>query len=221
MNRSFKFKWTLACGLGEFFGLAIAAGIAGGHALLLGEPSSLLQKVGLLAAMVFAGLIEGSLIASFQWRVLRQRFPQISFRGWWRVTVTAAIVAWILGMMPSAFGANTGAASDPGLNLQIFAGLMLGFFLGALFGIFQWTILKNYADLAVKWITGNAIGWAIAMAVIFLIAGSVPAGAPFWQIALSGAIAGLLAGLIVGLFTGFFMPEAKESSTNTTPELTH
>ncbi|MCB0641121.1 MAG: hypothetical protein KDC44_05750, partial [Phaeodactylibacter sp.] len=211
MTQTFRLRWILACSFGEFIGMAIAAGLAAGHGLLFGEPASYLDKVGLLGTMILAGLLEGLVVALFQWRILRHRFKHLPARGWLRVTATAAVIAWLLGMMPSLLQAgDTAAGWDGGLSLQFFGGLMLGFFLGALFGIFQWTQLKQYADQSVQWITGNAIGWALGLAVIFIFAGSVPAGTATWLVALLGATAGLLAGLIVGTTTSFFMPPVKK-----------
>lgn len=213
-TRQFYRFWLFACTLGEFLGIALAAGIAAAHFYSFGEPATYLQKVGLLAVMVIAGLLEGSLIAVFQWRVLRLRFPKLHLRSWWTVTVTAAVTAWILGMLPSLVSASEEPTIyDPPLSLQIFTGLVLGVFLGALFGMFQWTALKRHADNSTKWIIGNALGWGLGLPVIFVAASLTPAGTPLLQIVLLGAIAGLLTGFIVGLFTAWYMPTpSKEAS---------
>lgn len=82
--------------------------------------------------------------------------------------------------------------------------LAMGLMLGAVFGFGQWLVLRRHANHSARWITANALGWALAMLLIFAAA-SVPgqhtAVGLLWGIYIT---AGLLAGLSVGIITGLF-----------------
>ena len=59
---------------------------------------------GVLAAFAIAvasGVIEASLVGWLQWRVLRAVFPPISLRAWWLGTLIGALIAYVLGYLPS------------------------------------------------------------------------------------------------------------------------
>ena len=202
-------QWALACSLGEFLGIAGAAAIAVGHRLLLGEPVTTEDKLLNLFLMCLAGGIEGTILATFQWRVLSQVFQQVGRRQWWAYTVAAAILGWLLGMMPSLFindggEAGAGMAELSGWAFFGMAGL-LGLFLGALFGYFQWLPLKPWSRRSIEWIPANALGWAAGMIFIFLGA-SLPDEQTHWAlIVVSGALGGILGGMAVGAVTGFFL----------------
>lgn len=199
-------RWVIACGAGEFLGIAAAAAIAIGHRYLLGEPVTAEDKLLNLFFMCLAGAIEGSILASFQWKILKEVFWQVSRKQWLIYTVAAAVLGWMLGMAPSLFfndsAANSNGMEDmPAIAFFSLAALM-GLFLGGLFGYFQWLPLKPHNRRSIIWIPANALGWAAGMCFIFLSA-SLPDASTHWAlIVLYGALGGITAGLTVGAVTG-------------------
>lgn len=201
--------WTVSCGAGELIGLAIAAGLAATMNQIVGEPQSLQQRLTVLSVMVVAGVLEGTAIGCFQWRVLRHVFRNLSASAWLIPTISVAAIGWLIGMLQPTFFADAESAA-PGVaratgsslaSMLLFAAAF-GVFAGAVFGFAQWLPLREHADRAWIWIPANAIGWAVAMAIIFVGATLPEANWLIWQIIPLGAIVGIVAGLAVGAITG-------------------
>jgi hypothetical protein len=67
--------WTFNCTLGEMLGIGLAATFVATIAGNFEEPMTLTTRLLILASMVVAGVIEGSILGFFQWRALRNLFP--------------------------------------------------------------------------------------------------------------------------------------------------
>ena len=201
-------NWTIVCGLGEFFGIGFAAGVAVLHFNLAGEPRTIALKLLVIAVMMLAGIVEGLITGHFQWSVLKKRFPGIRARNWLALTALGAVIAWMLGMIPSTFfapEASSAGVVDFSIGQIVLLSAGMGVVLGALFGVFQWIELKKHAVKAGWWIVANALGWTVGLAIIFTGA-SQPANEAGMAVAITiGAISGLLAGLAVGAVTGVFL----------------
>lgn len=202
-------KWILSCGMGEFLGMLVA----GSTMFLLSryqpETRSVDTQMITLVILLMAGAAEGALIGFFQWRVLRKMAPGIQANSWIGITILAALVAWGLGSAPGwvlnpSEAASEGVLFDPPLWLMVLGGAGSGIVLGALFGIFQNMVLKNFIANQWAWTLHNALGWALAMAWIFLAAGLTGADWPLWRVAIMAATGGGLAGLSLGWVTAFF-----------------
>ncbi len=210
-------QWTINCGIGELLGIACAGGIAFVANSFIGEPQSFGAKVLVLFAMMLAGLVEGSVLSYFQWRVLVRRFSRMPRREWWFYTALVAVVGWFLGMLPSLFFVPNQPATgsvEGGVNFEhplVFAGLSIGMglVLGALFGWFQWFSLRKYAERAHHWITANALGWGAGLGWIYLFASLPEAESPLWFNIAMGIFGGILAGFSVGAITGWFLDRFK------------
>lgn len=203
-------KWTLACAAGELFGIGIAAAIAVAVNQWMGEPETTGQKFQTLFFMLFAGAIEGFVLGSFQWRVLREKFPAMPARQWVGYTVAVAMLGWLMGMIPPLFfmgqNAQTGVENpEPALIIVIVGAMALGLIFGAIFGMVQWLVFQRYAKESVQWVTGNSLGWGLAMIWIFLAATLPDETTPVWLIIAGGVLSGILAGLSVGAITGIYL----------------
>lgn len=206
---SFRWRWILNCAAGEFFGIALAAAIAVAGNQMVGEPSLWWQKLIVLILALLSGLLEGSILAWFQWRVMRKKIPSLPLRRWWRNTVLIALAGWFLGMLPSLLLAGTepeaaGASFDPAWWVILITAGSMGLLLGALFGWAQWLELKKHLARAASWVGLNALGWLFGMIFIFIAATWPDTTTPVPYIILSGMVGGLLAGLSVGIATSFF-----------------
>lgn len=165
-NSSSKYwlNWTVACRIGEFFGIGVAAGIAFLHFSLLGEPKTIAQNILVLMVMILAGIIEGAVTGYFQWSVLKKRFMNMKTRNWLGFTALGAATAWLLGMLPSVSSASAPSTTSStntefsSVQIALFA-ILSGIVLGALFGGFQWIEFKEYTSNAGRWILANSLGW--------------------------------------------------------------
>lgn len=204
----FVVRWSLACAAGELLGIAAAAGAAAMLATRMAEPATAGEKALTLALMVAAGVLEGTLVGTVQWRVLRRRFPTVPVRDWIGATAAVAAAGWSLGMLPSLLQPAPAAdAPAPELPLATVGVLALGFGLlaGAMFGAGQWMVLRRHARHAGRWIVANALGWGAGITWIYLAAAVVEPGTATTTVAATGALAGVAAGLTLGLVTGLFL----------------
>ncbi|MGC9347187.1 MAG: hypothetical protein ACP5JG_03520, partial [Anaerolineae bacterium] len=106
-------RWVAANALGELVGLG--ATFAVGYLLFttMGEAETWGGALGMGLLMTATGLIEGTVVGLAQWRVMRSALREISRRAWWLATVIGALVAWLLGSLPSmliGMQAEAGAA---------------------------------------------------------------------------------------------------------------
>jgi hypothetical protein len=164
--------------------------------------------------MALAVVTEGGVLAYFQYRLIRKAFPQVAWKQWLTYTIAAALVGWIVGILPSQF--LTGELEeavfqyDDPLAYYSMAALM-GLLMGALFGYFQWLPLKGLRINTLLWIPANALGWAVSMVFIF-IGASLPGEGTAWPMILLYAIFGsFLGGLSTGAITGWFLVKVAES----------
>jgi NAD(P)-dependent dehydrogenase (short-subunit alcohol dehydrogenase family) len=200
---SFYRRWIVACTAGELVGIGTAAGAALAINALFGEPQSFGSRLATLVTFAAVGAVEGTALASFQWRVLRARLPRLRAGEWVGVTVALAVAGWIVGMTPSLFiNHDATAQEEPGLAVVLLMAAMAGAGAGLFFGAAQWFVLRRHAEEAGKWIWIHVPAWALAMSAIFLGASLPTAGSPGWFIALTGALGGVLGGLLLGAITG-------------------
>ncbi|MFH0768106.1 MAG: hypothetical protein V1932_00875 [Chloroflexota bacterium] len=204
-DKKYWLDWTIACGIGEFIGIAVAAGV--GFLVLgsIGESQTTGYRILVIVIMMLAGIIEGLVTGFFQWLVLRRKLLSMKTRNWLIPTALGAATAWALGMLPSVFflpEVSTSNNVEPsGLQIVLLA-TVSGLILGAIFGIFQWLELRRHVDKASRWVLANSSGWVIGLAIIYLGASIPSAETSLTIVILIGAISGLLAGFAVGAVTG-------------------
>jgi len=202
-------KWTTACGLGEFLGIGVAAGIGFGVVMSLGEPDTLGEKLFVVLTAVVSGIIEGLVTGSLQWWILREKYRSVRARNWLLYTALGAAIGWLLGMTPSTFflGQSNASSSPSEFSSALIALLAcgVGMVLGALFGFCQWLELKKHTPDAAWWIVANTMAWTIGLMIIYLGASMPTATTTLGMVVVIGTVSGLLAGLFVGAITGLFL----------------
>lgn len=203
-------KWILNCSLGEFLGIFCAAALAviGNH--FIGEPNDMTAKILLFLIALASGMCEGTLLAYFQYRVLRHILPNLKFKQWWQYTIIPAVIGWALGILPSLTINNNDLEpphdfAPPPLILIILGAAAMGLFLGGFFGWIQSLALKQHIAEVRSWILWNVVGWSLGMVWIFLAATIPDENTPTWLILTGGLIGGALAGLSVGVATSNFI----------------
>jgi hypothetical protein len=205
-ERALWVRWVGANTLGETIGLGftalVAVAVAGA-----GDTGRVSLVVAAAAALVAAGAVEGVAVGYAQWRVLRDPLAALRARSWVLATVIGAVVAWTLGMVPSTLAAGTGEGGVPPFSdaVQYLLAALMGLVLGPVLGVPQWRVLRRFVPRAGQWVLANAVAWAAGMPVIFLAAGSVPAGAPLWLLAAAVLGACAAAGAVVGAVHGVWL----------------
>ncbi len=174
--------------------LAEAAGIAGvALAYALIDRGRLAPP---FAWVLLAGAWEGLCLGGAQAAVLRPLGARPA--PWVALTVAGATAGYGLSLLGGAGGG--GGGPEPPLWLMTLAGAGAGVAMGALLGALQSLALPPPLR-ARSWIAANALGWAVAMAVIMTGAGMVGSDWSLGAVVLTGAASGALAGLAVALAT--------------------
>ena len=209
-------RWTLGCGLAEVVGMVAAASAFALSLAWLGEPRSLGVAALTVAIAMTGGAMEGAAVGAVQWLLLRRWLTRLGATSWIGVTVAAAMLGWLLGMIPSVAASlaageaePNGSAAGPPFWVMPLLGIASGLLLGALFGAAQSLVLRHHVENSRLWIWANAYGWAAGLTVMFIGAG-IPSGPwPWTQLVPLAAATGVLAGLAVGAVTGAFLPRLR------------
>jgi hypothetical protein len=152
------------------------------------------------------------MVGLLQWRVLRDALPALPRRSWVTATALGALIAWLLGMIPSTVmslaasdAASAAPAAEPPQWLVYVLAAGMGFLLGPVLATPQWLVLKRCIRRAGWWVLANALAWALGMAIIFVGTSAIPDGPiPPTVIALL-VFCVFAAGAAVGAVHGLFL----------------
>ena len=206
-------RWVAANAVAEVVGLGLTLGLTG---LVIGRLASIggLAGVGLaFAAAVVSGTIEASIVGLAQWAAMRPWLPQISCRAWWLATLAGALLAYVLGYLPSTLinlmqsSADASAApmAEPPQAVVLLLAAGLGAVAGAILSFAQYLALRGRVAHAGRWIPANMLAWAVGMPIVFWamdLAFKLPA---LWQSVAIVIAALLLMGAVVGAIHGAFL----------------
>ena len=94
-------RWTLANALAELFGLGLTFLITG---LVFSKLDSQQTVTSIILSFIFAvlsGAVEATVVGLAQWWAMNPWFPVIGRFAWWRATFIGALIAYVLGYLPS------------------------------------------------------------------------------------------------------------------------
>jgi hypothetical protein len=145
-----------------------------------------------------------------QWWAMHPWFPAITRRAWWLATLVGALVAYVLGYLPStlmslAEGANQAPAAEPPQSIVLLLAAGLGAVAGAVLSFAQWLALRKQLPRAGWWIPANMAAWLVGMPIIF---GGIDAAQRAQSLAatvLVMAVCLFVTGAIVGGIHGAFL----------------
>ena len=168
-------RWVVANSLAETVGLGLAFGIGAILFPYLSAPGILMALVTVAVAVLAGTIIEGTVVGTAQWLVLRRPFPGMRWRAWVLATALGAFIAWTLGMLPGTLvsaGSETGGAAphEPSDTLVYGLAALMGLAAGTILGAPQWFVLRRHVRSAVLWIGANALAWVPGMVLAFVAA---------------------------------------------------
>ncbi|NPV07083.1 MAG: hypothetical protein HPY83_03845 [Anaerolineae bacterium] len=208
-------RWVAANALGELVGLGATGAIAALVFANLGEQNDTFAILTAFVLAVASGSVEATVLGLAQWWAMRPWFPTLGRRSWWLATLAGALIAYLLGYLPSTLGSLGEESAESPLAeapqwvvLALAAGL--GIVTGATLSLAQWLALRRHVRGAVLWVPANALAWMIGMPLIFWGMDLAQRAQALWQVALLLAAVLLAAGAVVGAIHGAFLVRLAE-----------
>lgn len=203
-------RWAGANAFGELFGLGITFAFIALITIRLGDQQSALAILAAFLASVVCGVIEATLVGLSQWWAMHPWFPAISRRAWWLGTLAGALVAYVLGYLPStlmSLGESTSQApaAEPAQWIVLLFAAGLGLAAGAVLSFAQWFALRKRVQGSRLWIPANMLAWMAGMPLIFWGIDAAQKGQAIHETILIIAGTLFLTGLVVGIIHGFFL----------------
>jgi hypothetical protein len=209
-KRTLWWRWVAANAFGELLGLgATFAVVVLLFSRLPNQQSAGVVLVSFLVA-VASGAIEATLVGLAQWWAMHPWFPAITRRAWWLATLVGALVAYVLGYLPSTLmsmgeqASQTPMVEPPQLVILLFAA-GLGAVGGAVLSFAQWLAMRRKVERAGWWIPANMLAWLAGMPIIFWGIDAAQKGQPPLQAVLLLAGILFLTGAVVGAIHGAFL----------------
>jgi hypothetical protein len=211
-TRNLWLRWVAANALGEMFGLGLTFAVGAVVISNLGNQQSILVILLTFLVAVISGAIEATLVGLAQWWAMHPWFPMIRRTSWWLATLIGALIAYVLGYLPSTLMSLGEQASqtqtpsaEPAQWIVLLLAAGLGIAGGAVLSFAQWLTLRRKVRGASIWIPANMLAWMVGMPIIF------------WAIDISQKLDGIvwiimfivgvlfLVGLLVGAIHGIFL----------------
>jgi hypothetical protein len=217
-GKSLYRRWIAVNALGEVFGLGATLGIGAWIITSMGAQSTVTGILLAFAVAVLSGVVEATVVGFSQWWAMRPWFPGITRRAWWLGTLVGALVAYVLGYLPStlmdlgAQASGQAPVAEPPQAVVLLLAAGLGAVGGAVLSFAQWIVLRRSARGAGVWIPANMLAWAAGMPVIFWGIDAAQKLPALIQSILLMALALLIAGAVVGAIHGAFLVRIAEKN---------
>jgi hypothetical protein len=215
-NKQLWTRWTLANASSEMLGLGLTFAITGLYFSRAGEGTTALSILISFVVAVASGAVEATFVGLAQWWAMRPRFPSIGRFEWWRGTFIGALIAYVLGYLPStilnmgeASGAS-GPATEPAQWVVLLLAAGMGAVGGAVLSFAQWLVLRKKVDHSGIWIPANMLAWAFGMPLIFWGIDQAFKLPTVWQSMLLMAVTLFITGAVVGGIHGLFLIRLRE-----------
>ncbi len=197
------FRWTALCAAAETIGMAASAAASRIADNAVGDQGTASVAVVALAVIVAGGLVEGVALGFAQARGLAGWLGNRRWH-WVLVTVVIAGIGWAAASAPAVLSGDDGG--EPARLPMLLAAAGLGLIMGVALGTVQAAVLRGRVPHPWRWILASALGWSVAMPVVFLGAGLTGAQWPLVAVIATGAMTGLVAGAAFGLVSGLLLP---------------
>jgi hypothetical protein len=204
-------RWTLANALSEMIGLGLTFVITGLFFSSVGEENSIAGILLSFAVAVLSGAVEATFVGLAQWWAMHPWFPSIQRFAWWHGTLIGALIAYVLGYLPSTLmsmgeaTASSDPVTEPAQWIVFLLAEGMGAVGGAVLSFAQWLAMRGKVDSAGIWIPANMLAWLFGMPIIFWGIDMAFKMTALWQSALVMAGTLFVAGAIVGAIHGLFL----------------
>ncbi len=205
-------RWVIANSLGEMIGLGLTFAVGIGLISNLGEQNSVLIIVTAFLVAALSGAIEATIVSLSQWWAMHPWFPSISRKTWWSATLAGALVAYVMGYLPSTVMSLAEQSAESQVNPSVPAqwvvlllAAMLGLAGGAVLSFAQWLTMRGKLRGSSIWIPANMLAWMAGMPLIFWSIDVAQGIDNFLLIILFVAVMLLVTGALVGAIHGFFL----------------
>jgi hypothetical protein len=200
-------RWVAANAFGELLGLGLTAAVIGLAFSRLGEAQTVAIVLSSFLIAVAGGAIEATIVGLAQWWAMHPWLPAITRRAWWLATLAGALLAYVLGFLPSTLmslgqDASQPAAAEPAQWIILLLAAVMGLVAGAVLSFAQWLVLRRNVRRAGWWITANMLAWMVGMPLIFWAIDAAQKIQPLALTLLMMAFFLLLTGAIVGAIHG-------------------
>ncbi len=196
-------RWVAANALGEMVGLGATTAVIAVAFSGLEEKAGVGSVLLLFLLAVASGAIEATVVGMAQWWAMRPWLPAITRRAWWLATLVGALVAYVLGYLPSTLmslgsDASQSQVTEPPQWVVLLLAVGMGAVAGAVLSFAQWRALRTKVPRAGWWVPANMLAWSAGMPIIFWGIDASQKGQPLAQMILLLAGCLLLSGAVVG-----------------------
>jgi hypothetical protein len=205
-------RWVLVNGFGEMVGLGLTFAVGAIVISYLGSNNDLSSIMITYLVAVVSGVIEASVVGLGQWWAMHPWFPMIRPRAWWLATLIGALMAYILGYLPSTLislgeqaSQTQSATAEPPQWVVLLLAAGLGAVGGAVLSFAQWIVLRRKVPGSSIWIPANMLAWMVGMPLIFFAIDRAQNLNEFPVLLLFIAGALLIIGMVVGAIHGAFL----------------
>lgn len=203
-------RWLGANAIGELLGLGMTFTVIAWVFSGMDNQTGTMTVLASFLVAVASGAFEATLVGLAQWWAMHPWFPAITRRAWWLATLVGALVAYVLGYLPSTLmslgeGTSQSQVAEPPQWIVLLLAAGLGAVAGAVLSFAQWLVLRKKVSRAGWWVPANMLAWLVGMPIIFLGIDAAQRGQPLAQTVLLLAGCLLLTGAIVGAIHGAFL----------------
>ena len=203
-------RWVTANALGEMLGLGLTFAVGVLTMSRLGDQAGMGMVLISFLIAVASGAIEATLVGLAQWWAMHPWFPTITRRAWWLATLVGALVAYVLGYLPSTLmslgeQATQAPMAEPPQWIVLLLAAGLGAVGGAVLSFAQWLAMRKKVERAGWWMPANMLAWFFGMPIIFWGIDAAQKGQPLLQAVLLLAGVLFLTGAVVGAIHGAFL----------------
>jgi hypothetical protein len=206
------FRWVIANALGELFGLGLTFAVGVLVISGFGDQTGIWIILLSFLVAVASGAIEATIVGLAQHWAMLPWFPTISLRSWWLGTLIGALIAYVLGYLPSTLMSIGEQASlvqtpmaEPPQWIVLLLAAGMGAVGGAVLSFAQWLAMRGKVRAAGWWVTANMLAWLFGMPIIFWGIDAAQKGQPLWQTILVLTATLFVAGAVVGAIHGMFL----------------
>jgi len=211
LNKSILWlRWVGVNAIGELFGLGGTLAAAGFAISLLRIQNQIVFVFVSFLIAILSGAIEATVVGLAQWWAMHPWIPAITRRAWWLATLAGALLAYVLGYLPStlmSLGEQTSQTpvSEPPQWIVLLLAGGIGVVAGAVLSCTQWLVLRKHLQRAGWWIPANMLAWLVGMPIIFWGIDVAQKVQSVLQTVLLACGALLLTGVAVGAIHGAFL----------------